>query len=699
MEESGGGCVPSDADFAAEYDVQEILGEQFTRGLEFLELKAIEIDRCHTQTALKLTEATRKVMLPGNLQYVRMCKAIDQQRLLLIYGRDSEVPFRSEFESQGIQIYGERTVKVPRYSPSTLEQYHQWSKHWPLKYLKPSVTPVKITKSLKDKILSMIEATLIESRNNQDKAVCIITHNDRIIAKAVDERDTNILNHAALLAVRKVAQLQKNDPKRMSNAKRRFTGSHNGSGNAEASVAEEPTDDVEIPDYLCTQCEVYMSHEPCFVYATGDKLKLKFPQLFVTWEILDYDAPAALQVEFLDGRKRRIKAITQRLTMAEANEESANDNVSQTTPVVPPLEAEGASVAVGHQEIDLTTLNEPEPESERNESEPVTTELPNQGSRYFNTHIAVLYDAFSNFKDRASNRFKERVMTFMRHENIINATTNANSSSETRRDVEGGEVRRASDVTYDSLIFKITVVLGFVLQFPVLWIAGSFLFIATSNLKASTIKWGCVNIFLSIISIMYMVQQWQLRSSKYMYSVAEETIIFESNRMPQRWESSIAEKDHLRLLKEFHALKDQGGYSSVKLGDDKNLVNPDNAKDSHSIYIATGLEVDVNGWIQFGAILSNDSKSPRSEGLLMRIGAPGKYPVAFQPYDTPIFDIGLKCTNAKGKVVWIGANASKANKKGIESDVFYLNGTHSCLLAYTITGSRPLVHKAYIKTL
>ncbi|CDR98003.1 hypothetical protein, conserved [Babesia bigemina] len=41
------------------------------------------------------------------------------------------------------------------------------------------------------------------------------------------------------------------------------------------------------------------------VYATGDKLKLKFPQLYVTWEILDYDAPAALQVEFLDGRKRR----------------------------------------------------------------------------------------------------------------------------------------------------------------------------------------------------------------------------------------------------------------------------------------------------------------------------------------------------------------------------------------------------------
>ncbi|CDR98002.1 -tRNA-specific adenosine deaminase-like protein 3 [Babesia bigemina] len=267
MGDSGGGCVPSDPDLAAEYDVQEVLGEQFTRDLEFLELRAVEIDRCNTQTALKLTEATRKVLLPGNLQYVRMCKPIDQQRLLLIYGRDSEAPFRSEFEQNGIQIHSERTVKVPRHSPSTLEQYHQWSKHWPLKYLKPSVTPLKITKALKDKMLGMIQTALKESRNNQGKAVCIITHNDRIIAKAVDERDANILDHAALLAIRKVAQLQKNDPKRMYNAKRRFTGSHNGSDNAAEPEAEEPADDVEIPDYLCTQCEVYMSHEPCCMCA------------------------------------------------------------------------------------------------------------------------------------------------------------------------------------------------------------------------------------------------------------------------------------------------------------------------------------------------------------------------------------------------------------------------------------------------
>ncbi|CDR98004.1 hypothetical protein BBBOND_0404890 [Babesia bigemina] len=373
-------------------------------------------------------------------------------------------------------------------------------------------------------------------------------------------------------------------------------------------------------------------------------------------------------------------------------------------------DAAATSVAPGHEEIDLTTLNEPEVETERHESEPVTTDLPDQGSRHFNTHVAVLYDAFTNFKDRASRRFKERVMTFMRHENNTNTTTNASSTSRSRRDVEGGEVRRASDVTYDSLIFKITLILGFVLQFPVLWVAGSVLFMMTSNFKASTIKWGCVNIFLSVISIMYMVQQWQAHSSKLLYNpVADEAIIFESNRAQQHWYSAISEDNQLMVLKEFHALKGQrwvaqadghstSGFTTVELGDDKCLANPDNVKDGYGIYISNGKEVEIDGWIQFGAILSNSFTTKRSD-LLVRYGVAGKYPVTFQPYDSPIFDIGLKCTNGKGKVVWIGVSASKANQKGIESNVFRLQGAHSCLLAYTTTGSRPLVHSAYIKTL
>ncbi|KAK1442371.1 hypothetical protein BgAZ_404010 [Babesia gibsoni] len=261
--EGGQNCQSLDADdIVARYDVVEIVGEQFTRDIEFQELKAIEIDRQHTQHALQLTESTRKVMLPGNLQYVRMCKALDDKRLLLIYGRSDEMPFRDTLESHGIQIHAVHTVKVPKYSPCTKEQFKSWSAFWPLKYLKPGLTPVKITPATKEKMISMIAQVLRDSSENEGGCVCYITFKDRIIAKSVDERRENILNHAALLAVRKVADMQRRGPNLMSNSKRRYTG--------EKSDSEGPGDaftDVEIPDYLCTQCEVFMSHEPCCMCA------------------------------------------------------------------------------------------------------------------------------------------------------------------------------------------------------------------------------------------------------------------------------------------------------------------------------------------------------------------------------------------------------------------------------------------------
>lgn len=245
-------------------DVVEVVGEEFVRDIEFLELKAMEIDRKHTQQAMTLTEPIRKVTLPDNLQYVRMCKPLSEDRLLLIYGRSEDTPFRDLLHRHGINIYSVHTVKVPRYSPRTMEQYKNWSVHWPLKYLKPSVTPLKITPPIRQKMLTMMAEVLKESRNNNGRVVCHIAFKDRIIAKALDEQNKNILSHAALLAVRKVADMQYRDPKLMVKAKRRATGDQ-----AEPYSVDGSQIHAEIPDYLCTQCEVFISHEPCCMCAMG----------------------------------------------------------------------------------------------------------------------------------------------------------------------------------------------------------------------------------------------------------------------------------------------------------------------------------------------------------------------------------------------------------------------------------------------
>eukprot|EP00928_Gymnodinium_smaydae_P087362 TRINITY_DN71632_c0_g1_i1.p1 TRINITY_DN71632_c0_g1~~TRINITY_DN71632_c0_g1_i1.p1 ORF type:complete len:204 (+),score=41.94 TRINITY_DN71632_c0_g1_i1:64-612(+) len=44
------------------------------------------------------------------------------------------------------------------------------------------------------------------------------------------------------------------------------------------------------------------------MHMTSDTSKKKFPQLTATWELLGYDAPATIDVEFVDGRKKRFLA-------------------------------------------------------------------------------------------------------------------------------------------------------------------------------------------------------------------------------------------------------------------------------------------------------------------------------------------------------------------------------------------------------
>merc|ERR1719482_1580167 len=44
------------------------------------------------------------------------------------------------------------------------------------------------------------------------------------------------------------------------------------------------------------------------MHMTSEPSKRKFPHLRPTWELLNYDAPATIDVEFFDGRKKRFLA-------------------------------------------------------------------------------------------------------------------------------------------------------------------------------------------------------------------------------------------------------------------------------------------------------------------------------------------------------------------------------------------------------
>ncbi|GFE55472.1 hypothetical protein BaOVIS_028760 [Babesia ovis] len=351
------------------------------------------------------------------------------------------------------------------------------------------------------------------------------------------------------------------------------------------------------------------------------------------------------------------------------------------------------------EEIDLT--------ADETAQHDVIEEIPDENSRHLRMHVAAVYETYCNFKAKLGRRFKERVMRFMRHDMATNVRGRNSGSG---RDIEGGNTVRASDITYDSLIFKVTVILGFLLQFPVMWVAGSALFIATSNFKASTVKWGCLNIALTTLSIMYMVQQWQLRSARFLYvPTSGESIVFDTMSPLYPWESVILEKGRRIRAKEFTYKPDllweaaEGhltptDYDALPLGNTGKLVDPQNLKGLSSIYSATEMEMSISGYVQFGAVLSN-TKTTQHDERPLRLNSPGKFPVVYNAHGRPIFDIGMRCVDADDKPLWIGVNATRQNRSSIESAVFYLYRPHSCRLTYNTTGSRPTVHLAYVKSL
>mmetsp|Transcript_44998 Transcript_44998/g.97744 ORF Transcript_44998/g.97744 Transcript_44998/m.97744 type:complete len:117 (-) Transcript_44998:129-479(-) len=71
-------------------------------------------------------------------------------------------------------------------------------------------------------------------------------------------------------------------------------------------------------DFLAYLRRIHVAYHPgrertevarrLIMHMTSENSKKKFPQLNATWELLAYDAPATIDVEFEDGKKKRFLA-------------------------------------------------------------------------------------------------------------------------------------------------------------------------------------------------------------------------------------------------------------------------------------------------------------------------------------------------------------------------------------------------------
>eukprot|EP00927_Polykrikos_kofoidii_P025710 TRINITY_DN23053_c0_g1_i3.p1 TRINITY_DN23053_c0_g1~~TRINITY_DN23053_c0_g1_i3.p1 ORF type:complete len:322 (-),score=40.54 TRINITY_DN23053_c0_g1_i3:96-947(-) len=129
-----------------------------------------------------------------------------------------------------------RVVEVPRHSPLTRTQLADWSTHWPLNYRKPSFMPLELTDASRRTYLQLLgRATDVGA--GQCGCIVLDRHGREVAAASSAVSECHPLQHAVLLALETASAASAQDPKRR-------------------RVDE---------DYLCQDCEVVTTHEPCIM--------------------------------------------------------------------------------------------------------------------------------------------------------------------------------------------------------------------------------------------------------------------------------------------------------------------------------------------------------------------------------------------------------------------------------------------------
>jgi len=135
-------------------------------------------------------------------------------------------------------------VEVPRDGALTRKQLADFSLHWPLTFRKPSFEPLELNPSVRADYAKWLERAIEIGRG---KCGCIVLDKSgREIVSTGDETHVHPLRHAVMVAIEKVAE-------------------------ANALAMAEEGHGLKRPradeDYLCQECEVVTSHEPCVMCA------------------------------------------------------------------------------------------------------------------------------------------------------------------------------------------------------------------------------------------------------------------------------------------------------------------------------------------------------------------------------------------------------------------------------------------------
>lgn len=240
---SPGEAQGSTAEAPCDGRLEELLPLEYTRPATLMDFHAAVVPKSSGGELLKLL-GSHCAFGPEllHLKRVRPAEAAPNSLQVLLCPADAEPPAElCEFLASP-RCGAERSViQVPRFGAMTRSQQSDFSRHWPLTFRKPSFVPLEIT----DKV-TLFYGRLLQRAVEVGGGLCgcvIVDKAGREVVAAADESSSHPLRHAVMVAIERVAGAQLDEVE--SGAKRPRT--------------EE--------DYLCQDCEVVTTHEPCIMCA------------------------------------------------------------------------------------------------------------------------------------------------------------------------------------------------------------------------------------------------------------------------------------------------------------------------------------------------------------------------------------------------------------------------------------------------